>query len=294
MNDNALYGRWKDKKVLFIGDSLTARRVYPEVVKEILGIQTFYHCKGGASLRSMVDGDNGLGGDYDNETDAQGVLRPLSVEDVAEKDLIVFFGGYNNRNVDIGQIGDVYKPDGSGQTTIAGFMQYAINRIYETLYAAGNMTARLLIVTVDCVGRYPWVDADGYGESTPGTGRTMEALANMQKAVAARNGIACCDLFHTSGINSYTWAYFGKDSYPDNLNYTPYLLNAEGYPLSAERIRYERGRSYYQFRDGKVVLEKYTGTTPYPYCADHLHKSTAGYRRIGEVIAGSIIASYGI
>ena len=44
------YGVWKDRKVLVIGDSLTARRVYPEVVKEILGIETFYHCKGGFIL----------------------------------------------------------------------------------------------------------------------------------------------------------------------------------------------------------------------------------------------------
>ena len=42
------YGAWEGKKVLFIGDSLTARRMYPEVIKEILGIETYYHCKGGA------------------------------------------------------------------------------------------------------------------------------------------------------------------------------------------------------------------------------------------------------
>ena len=293
MDSEKKYGMWQGKKVLFVGDSLTARRVYPEVVKEILGIEPFYHCKGGASLKSMVDGDNGLGGDYDNETDAQGVLRPLLPEDVAEMDLIVLYGGYNNRNVDIGEVGDLYKPDGSGKKTIAGFMQYAINRIYENLYLANNMTCRLLVVTVDCAGRYPWVDANGYGESAPGTGRTLEALANMQKAVAARNAIACCDLFHTSGINEHTWAYFGKDAYPDNPAYSPYLLNQQGIPFSAERIRYEKGRSYYQFRDGKVVLEEYTGASPYPYNADQLHKSTAGYRRIGEVIAGAIIAAYG-
>ena len=173
------YGAWKGRKVLFVGDSLTARRVYPEIVKEILGIETFYHCKGGAGLKSMVDGDNGLGGDYDNETDASGVLRPLTPADVAGMDLIVLYGGYNNRNIDIGQVGDLFRPDGTGQKTIAGLMQYAINRIYENLYAANNMTCRLLIVTVDCAGKYPWVDADGYGESAPGTGRTLEAMANI-------------------------------------------------------------------------------------------------------------------
>ena len=160
MSSEKQYGTWKDRKVLFVGDSLTARRVYPEIVKEILGIEPFYHCKGGASLKSMVDGDNGLGGDYDNITDASGVLRPLTPDDVKGMDLIVLYGGYNNRNIDIGKLGDIYRVDGKGQNTIAGLMQYAINRIYENLYAADNMTARLLIVTVDCSGKYPWADAD--------------------------------------------------------------------------------------------------------------------------------------
>lgn len=167
METEKKYGTWQGRKVLFIGDSLTARRVYPEVVKEILGIETFYHCKGGVGVQHMVDGDKGLGGEYDNETDAQGVLRPLLPEDVQDMDLIVLFGGYNNRSREIGK------------------------------------------------------------------------------------------------------------------------------PVSNERIRYQRGESYYQLRDGKVVLEKYDANPPYPYIGDQVHKSPAGYRRIGEVIAGAIIAAYG-
>lgn len=293
MSDKKQHGIWQGRKVLFIGDSLTARRVYPEVIKEILGIETFYHCKGGAGLKSMVDGDNGLGGDYDNETDASGILRPLLPEDVAQMDLIVFFGGYNSRNLDIGKVGDLYCPDGSGQKTVAGFIQYAINRIYDTLHAAGNMTCRLLIVTVDCSGKYPWVDADGYGESSPGTGRTLEAMANVQKAVAAYNAIPCCDLFHNSGINSRTWAYFGASPRVDNPNFSPYQLDSNGKPVSNERIRYVTGQDYYQIRGGKVVLETYEDAAPFPYIGDQLHKSPAGYRRIGEVIAGAIISAYG-
>lgn len=287
------YGGWKDRKVLFIGDSLTARQVYPEVIKEILGIETYYHCKGGAGLKGMVDGENGIDGHYDNETDASGILRPLTAEEAAGMDLIVLYGGYNNRNIDIGQVGDVMNADGTGQKTIAGLMQHAIDRIYECLGAANNMTCRLLIVTVDCSGKYPWVDADGYGESTPDTGRTLEAMANMQKAVAAHNAIACCDLFHTSGINPYTWHIFGACPTVDNPNFSPYRLDETGTPISCERIRYEHGQMYYQLRGGKVVAEKYEGAAPYPYIGDQLHKSPAGYQRIGEVIAGSILAAYG-
>lgn len=293
MNEEKQYGDWKGRKVLFIGDSLTALRIYPEVVKEILGIETFYHCKGGASLKSMVDGDKGLGGDYDNETAASDILRPLTPQDVAGMDLIVIFGGYNSRRLEIGKLGDLYKGDGTGEDTVAGHMQYVINRVYENLLAADNMTCRLLIVTVDCSGKYPWVDADGYTETVPGNGKSLEAMANMQKRVAERNAIPCCDLFHTSGINSHTWAWFGANPNPVNPDYSPYRLDENGKPVSDERIRYVMGESYYQIRDGKVVLEKYEARPPYPYIGDQLHKSKAGYRRIGEVIAGSIIAAYG-
>lgn len=286
-------GTWQGKKVLFIGDSLTARRIYPEVVKDILGIEVYYHCKGGASLVSMVDGDRGMGGDYDNETDASGVLRPLSIDDVKDMDLIVFFGGYNSRGSEIGKVGDLYAPDGSGERTVAGFMQYAINRIYDELYAADNMTCRLLIVTVDCSGKYPWINADAYEEFPKGSGSTLEAMAEIQKAVAKKNSIPCCDLFTTSGINERTWAYFGASQAEYNDNFTPYLLDEHGNKVSDEPLRYVEGERYYQKRNGLIVLEEYTARAPYPYIGDQLHKSEAGYQRIGEVIAGAIISAYG-
>lgn len=293
MATNKNYGYWKDRKVLFIGDSLTAARLYPETVKDILGIEPYYHCKGGASLISMIDGDYGREGVYTPETDAQNIQRPLTPDDVRDMDLVVLYGGYNNRATNMGKVGDLYSPAGNGENTIAGFMQYAINRIYENLFKADNMTCRLLIVTVDCAGKYPWVDVDGRHESVPNTGWTFEAMANIQVEVARHNAIPCCDLFHTSGINEHTWAYFGACPYPENTNFTPYRLNEKGVPLSSERIRYVTGESYYQFRDGKVVLEKYEGVPPCPYNADQLHKSPAGYKRIGELIAGAIISAYG-
>ena len=115
----------------------------------------------------------------------------------------------------------------------------------------------------------------------------------MQKQVAAYNAIPCCDLFHTSGINPHTWSWFSVSPDPVNPLYSPYRLDEKGKPLNNERIRYEMGESYYQLRNGEVVLEKYDARAPYPYIGDQVHKSPAGYRRIGEVIAGAIIAAYG-
>ena len=192
---------WESKKVLFIGDSLTEHRIYPEAINEILGIQPFYHCKGGAGLIEMVDGERGLGGYYDNQTDAHGVLRPLNAEEVTDMDLIVFFGGYNSRHIPIGCVGESYSPNNE---TIAGMMQYCIDRIYEELGKANNLTCRLLIVTVDYSGKYPCVDLDGRGEvGGAGSVQTLEAMANIQVEIARHNCLPVCDLFHTDDAGPY-------------------------------------------------------------------------------------------
>ena len=286
-------GTWQGKKVLFIGDSLTARRVYPEVIKEILGIETFYHCRGGRGILDMVDGDRGLNGDYSDFSPTADLLLPLTAEEVKDMDMVVLYGGYNNISGDRGQVGDLYNPDGSGQKTIAGIMQYAINRIYDELEKADNLGCRLLVVTVDCPGKNTWVNADGYTEYKPGTGKSYESIAKVQYDVAVYNSLPVCDLFHNSGINRRTWKYFGFEATTCNENYSRYLLDENGNPVDNTEMRYEKGKSYYQIRDGKVVLEQYNELAPYPYNRDQLHKSPAGYRRIGEVIAGTIISAYG-
>ena len=286
-------GFWQGKKALFIGDSITARRVYPEVIKEILGIETYYHCRGGRGIMAMVDGDRGLDGDYSDFSPTADLLLPLNAEDVADKDLIVLYGGYNNLSRDPGAAGDLYALDGSGQKTIAGYMQYAINRIYEELEKANNLGCRILIVTVDCPGKNTWINVDGYTEATAGKGNSFEAMANVQCAVAEYNSLPVCDLFHTSGINRRTWKYFAFEAETKNEHYSPYLLDENGVPVDKTEIRYQKGNSYYQIRDGAVVLEEYNEIAPYPYNRDQLHKSPAGYRRIGEVIAGAIIKAYG-
>ena len=48
----------------------------------MLEMNVYTHAKGGVGTVAMVDGDKGLGGDYDNETSASGTLKPLSVDDV--------------------------------------------------------------------------------------------------------------------------------------------------------------------------------------------------------------------
>ena len=233
-----LLNKWYGKNVLFIGDSLSEANKYQLTVKENLGINYTNHAKGGYGIINIING-------YDT-------FPALSVADVTDKDLIVFYAGYNDRGTLVGEVGDLYPT----QNTIAGRMQYAVNKIYELLATAENLTCKLLIVTLDCAGKYPWIDADGYTEYPTGSGQTMETIANMQKELAAANSIACVDLWHDSGINRNTWTVFGRqpDAYIDD-------------PTEP--------------------------SAPYPHNGDQLHKSDAGYKRIGECITGAIIKAYG-
>ena len=248
--------KWDGKNVLFIGDSLTATLKIQKTVKNNLGINVYNHCKGGMGIVQCVDGENGAP-PYDPNSYNASTLYALRASDVENIDLIVFYAGYNNRGTADGNVGDCYDPNDSTQgRTIAGYMQYAINRIYEELVNANNLTCKLLIVTVDCAGKYPYIDADGYEEFPSGSGQTMETLANIQKAVAEANNIPCLDLWHNSGINRHTWTVYGA-------NPNAYIENPSA------------------------------SSAPYPHNGDQLHKSDVGYKLIGDCITGAIIRNWG-
>ncbi len=285
--------KWSGKNVLVIGDSITAARKWQLKLSEELGMNVTTHAKGGVGAIQMVDGDKGLGGDYDNETNADGTLLPLTVEDVQDKDLIVLLPCYNDRGKEDGEIGDCYDPSNETNNNIVGVVQYAINRIYEELKKANNLNCKILIATPHCVGKYNYVDANGYEEYPTNSGRTMETMCNIIKGVANHNNIHVCDLWHNSGINKFTWGIYGANPNPVNEFYTKYELNANGETIGQTPLRYVTGNSYYQIRDGVVVLEQYTGMSPCPYNGDQLHCSDLGYARIGECIVGAIINAYG-
>ena len=285
--------KWNGKNVLVIGDSITAAKKWQKKLSELLEMQVTTHAKGGVSAIAMVDGDKGLGGDYDNETSASGVLKPLSTDDVKGKSLIVVLPCYNDRGKPDGKVGDCYATDGTGQKTIAGLVQYTINRIYETLKEAGNLRCKILYVTPHCAGKYPYIDVDGYGEYPEGSGYSMKTIANTITAVGNYNNIPVCNLWSESGIGKFTWNVFESSSTAVNSQYSPYELDSSGNPVNTTRIKYVKGKSYYQIRDGIVVLEEYTGSAPYPYNADQLHCNDEGYGRIGECIVGAIIKHYG-
>ena len=287
--EDNLVSKWKGKNALVIGDSITAAGKWQLKLEEELGMNVTTHAKGGIGILSMVDGDKGLQGDYDNETNASGEIKPLNADKVRDKDLIVILPAYNERHREYGQIGDLYP----SQNTIMGMMQYQINRIYEELTKANNLNCKILIATPHCAGKYSYIDADGYEQFPADSGRTMQTLSNTIKEICNYNNIPVCDLWHNSGINKFTWNIYGANANAVNENYTKYELDAQGEVIGETPLRYVTGQSYYQHRDGSVTLEKYTGASPYPFNGDQLHCSDLGYARIGECIVGSIIRAYG-
>ena len=116
----------------------------------------------------------------------------------------------------------------------------------------------------------------------------------MQIAVADHNAVKYCDLYHNSDINRDTWNKYSKSSDPVNAKYSPFELDANGKPVSDTYLKYKSGESYYQLREGKAVLEKYSSGTPYPYNTDQVKKNKAGYMNIAETVVGSIRLNLGI
>jgi hypothetical protein len=240
---NEFFNNWNGAEVLAIGDSLTSAKKWQLKTTELLGCNIITHAKGGKGYIDLIDGENGQDGDYDNETDASGILRPLSVDDVTGKKLIIVYAGYNERHMAYGEIGDVYPT----KNTLAGKVQYVINSIYSLLEQADNLTCKLLFITPHCVGTYGYVNIDGYGEYPLGTGRTLEGISNIIKKVAEYNNIEVLDLWHNSGIGKFTWdIYCAKTPasatapYPDNVDLV-HLNASVGYPhlgtLIANKIK---------------------------------------------------------
>lgn len=225
--------KWNGKKALVIGDSLTAKGVWQLKLSEMLGMEVTTHAKAGASMVQCVNGVDTFEG--------------LKISEVYDKDLIVFFAGYNDRGKADGSVGDVYATDGSGQATIAGVLQFSINKIYEKLQGGeengvtypSNLTCRVMIVTPHCAGKYSYIDADGYDEYPTGSGQSMQTLAQIMEDVAHYNNLPCYNAWKNSGINRFTWSVYVSSSVADSGlteqgSGGPYYWNADQLHLNTE------------------------------------------------------------
>lgn len=237
-------GYWYGKKCLVIGDSTSATEQWQKKLSENLGMSVTTHAKGGIGFLQMVVGSLGYEGDYDNETGNTGVLQPLKASDVYDKDLIIIFGGFNNRGTKLGEITDLYKTDGTGQNTVTGQLQFVLNWIYDLLKGnesyAQNLKCKIVLVTPYCCGKYSYVDYDGYGGDS-WAGYTLREMCDRIVEIASLNNCSSYNAWENSGIGRHTWTIYsasptatkeaGGDTapYPTNADQL-HLNNSVGYP----------------------------------------------------------------
>jgi lysophospholipase L1-like esterase len=197
--------KWYGKNICCMGDSLTQAGIWTERLRKNLGCIPYLHCKGGLKMKEIVDG--GMG--------AEGILEPISSVALKTMDLIVFFAGYNDRE----------------KTNIESTLQYCIDMIYDRLEEAENLTCKILIVTPHCVGKYSYIDADGYEEYPTGTGRTLKRITETMEKVAENNSLPVCNLWKSSGINRRNWSVYGAVSGEDAVH-----CSIKGYELIGDVI----------------------------------------------------------
>lgn len=237
-------GYWYGKKCLVIGDSTSATEQWQKKLSENLGMSVTTHAKGGIQFLQMVVGSLGYEGDYDNETGNTGVLQPLKISDVYDKNLIIIFGGFNNRGMKLGEITDLYKTDGTGQNTVTGQLQFVLNWIYDLLRGnesyAQNLKCKIVIVTPYCCGKYNYANYDGYSGDN-WAGYTLREMCDRIVEIAALNNCSSYNAWKNSGIGRHTWTIYSasptatKDAggdtapYPTNADQL-HLNDSVGYP----------------------------------------------------------------
>lgn len=267
------------KTILTIGDSMSATGEWQNEVAKLLGTTIRKHAKGGSGVLGMIDG--------------YGDFNPLSVADVTGVDIITLYGGYNDRVIEHGKIGDLYPAN----NTISGVFQYAINRINELLKEANNTDCKIIIITPHCAGKYDWCDADGYTEWVTGSGRTLEMMSNKIQEVAKHNSLASVDLWHYLGIDKTNWNKYQKYPTPDNPDFTfiGEYNTVNDLPTGAEKdvakvtALNTWDNTYIHNGTEWVRYNKYAPYSPFPYNADQLHLNADGYVKLGNYIAGIIL-----
>lgn len=193
-----LQTKWDGKTALVIGDSQSVVEKWQLKLVEILGLKFQTHAMGGMTLLQCMDGN---GAEF----------APLSLEDVAGKDLVILYAGYNNANSSfVGNVGDCYPQ----QDTVAGQTQYAINRIREYIAITNNEKCEIVIITPHCAGRNPYMNFGG--EEKNGSYASYKETADIMECVANANGIPCYNAYRNSGINESNYSVYARNTYyPD-------------------------------------------------------------------------------
>lgn len=244
--------KWTGKKVLAIGDSITSDGRWQTEFSRITGAEVITHAYGGIGLIDMV---MGLGASenedmkYDPYTGCNGNFHPLSAEEVGSADLIILLGAYNERHMEYGERGDMYPKN----NTLRGKFAFVIEHLYALMKQTDNMDCHIMLCAPHCVGKYDWVDRNGYEDFPRGSGRSLETMSRLICDIARSYNLPFCDTWAHSGINRFTWDFYANSPTAINPDYDP---------------------------------EKEYGA-PYPMYADQAHLNSLGYARLGQCIAAA-------
>lgn len=250
---NMEHNRWKNKKVLAIGDSITSDGRWQEEFARITGCSIETHAYGGIGIIDMTEGlgvADSPDFKYDPFTGRNGDFLPLSAEAVGDKELVIFFGAYNERHTEYGEAGDMFPFN----NTLRGKFAFVIKRLRQLLAESENSTCAIMLVSPHCVGKYDWVDRDGYEDFPTGSGRSLETMSYLIKDIAEENSLYFCDAWHDSGIGRENWCIYAN---------SPGELKADFDPMAEY-------------------------TAPYPQYADQAHLNGEGYKKLGECIAAAV------
>lgn len=219
VSDNSFYintktpnvcSRWCNKNIYVIGDSLTAAGVWYTVLEQRFNANVTARGMSGRGIQQFIDG----------ATDVEGNVFPaLTSDDLKDQDLIIVFGGYNNRIYPFGQVGDT--PNGG---TIAGLVGYVIESINNLLIQGNNNHCSLVWVTPHAVGSYPSISEDAYTEYPTGSGHNLLDQAEIMERQSNYYSVPCLNLCKNGGINKYNWdVYSANENDKVHLNYDGYI-----------------------------------------------------------------------
>lgn len=288
--------QWKGKRLLAIGDSVTAnnKTKWQYHVGKILDMEVSTHAQGGIGIIKMVDGDgsgNSPSG-FDQNTDVSGTLPALTSNDVENVDVIICHGFYNEIRTPLGEVNDMYNPSDKSGATLCGELNYMIKRIYQCIEQSGNYTCKIVLSSAHRFGKNQYTDDDAYVHG--------DEFADAVKMVAEHNSVGYIDNMHYANFNKYNWSHFHASSIP----YNPLYITGDGTENDGKNKPFASTQSLpSSVAVGSLATVgndsyEYDGSTwkkngmLAPWNADQLHTNEEGSKRIGEYIAGCLRAMF--
>ena len=284
--------KYKGKRLLAIGDSVTDQNFWQKRVGELLGMSVRNHCKGGIGILQMVDGDES--GDapsgYDPDNFGTDKIYKLNTKDVDNVDVIIIMGFYNERKLATSTPGiktDMYPTN----DTFIGRLNYAIKRIFEELQKANNNNCRVVVCSPHKYGKYPYIDKTANEDG--------EDIYNAIKISSDYNSVPCIDLMHNGGINQYNWNLCQKSNSAINSNYIPadgindgtnkpFNSQADFPPASENKGKQVTSKEYNGSFTSDGVKWNFDWE-PYCWLGDQLHLSQFGGYMLGNYIAAQLL-----